>query len=187
MGETDQGQTFAGQTFTGQTFTGQTFTGQCFCGAVRYRLDAPPLFVHCCHCRDCQRQSGSAFAINALIERDRITLESGEPVAHAMKTESGRPHDIYRCPDCGSALWSDYGRRGVMVFVRVATLDAPSRLPPDVHIFTRSKIDWVDLSHPAPGATTGRPAQVCEAYYDMQAEWPPESLARREALLGPGR
>jgi hypothetical protein len=144
------------------------------------------MFVHCCHCTDCQKQAGSAFAINALIERDRVELLKGEPVAHEMKTDSGRPHDIYRCPDCGSALWSDYGRRRVMVFIRVATLDNPSALPPDVHIFTRSKIAWVDLSNPAPGATTGRPAKVCDVYYDMKTEWPPESLSRRETLKARG-
>jgi len=145
------------------------------------------MFVHCCHCRDCQKQAGSAFAINALIERGRIELMAGEPVPHEMKTDSGRPHDIYRCPKCLSALWSDYGRRKVMAFVRVATLDKPSALPPDVHIFTRSKLGWVDLSRQAPGATTGRPAGVFEVYYDMKAEWPAESLARRAALLGPGK
>ncbi len=162
-------------------------SGSCFCGAVRYRLTSAPMFVHCCHCRDCQKQAGSAFAINAIIERDRIALLSGAPVPHEMRTDSGRPHDIYRCPACLSALWSDYGRRKVMAFVRVATLDEPSALPPDVHIFTRSKIGWVDLSAPAPGATTGRPAGVFEVYYDMKTEWPAESLARREALLGKGK
>ena len=149
--------------------------GSCFCGAVRYQLETPPMFVHCCHCSDCQKQTGSAFAINALIERDRIALFSGEPQPVAMKTDSGQPHDIYRCPKCQSALWSDYGRRRVMVFVRVATLDTPSVLPPDVHIFTRSKLDWVVLP---------KGARAFEEYYDMEKEWPPESLARREALLG---
>ena len=165
----------------------ERMTGSCFCGAVRYRIASAPMFVHCCHCRDCQRQAGSAFAINGLIERDRIELLAGAPEPVAMKTDSGRPHDIWRCPECRSALWSDYGRRGVLVFLRLATLDDPGRFAPDVHIFTRSKIGWVDLSHPAPGATTGRPAKVCEVYYDMKTEWPPESLARRQALLGPAR
>ena len=152
--------------------------GSCFCGALRYRFEMPPLFVHCCHCSDCQKQSGSAFAINALIERDRITLLSGEPEPVEMKTDSGHPHDIYRCPKCQSALWSDYGRRRVMVFLRVATLDTPSALPPDVHIYTRSKLDWVVLPDGA---------RAFEEYYDMQKEWPPESLARREAMLGKGK
>lgn len=119
--------------------------GSCFCGFIRYRLETPPLFVHCCHCTDCQKQTGSAFAINALIERDRITLLSGAPEAVEMKTDSGLPHDIYRCPQCKTAVWSDYGRRRILAFVRVATLDDPSALPPDVHIYTRSKLGWVVL------------------------------------------
>ena len=152
--------------------------GSCFCGFVRYRLETPPMFVHCCHCTDCQKQTGSAFAINALIEKGRITLLAGEPEPVTMKTDSGHPHDIYRCPDCLSALWSDYGRRRVMAFLRVATLDEPSALPPDVHIYTRSKLDWVVLPEGA---------RAFEEYYDMEKEWPPESLARREALLGKGK
>ena len=108
--------------------------GGCACGAVRYRLGSAPMFVHCCHCRDCQRQTGSAFVLNALIETDRISLLSGDPAALAVPTDSGRPHEIYRCPACQTALWSDYGGRPALRFVRVGTLDQPAALPPDVHI-----------------------------------------------------
>ena len=120
-----------------------TFEGGCFCGAVRYRLNSRPMFVHCCHCRDCQRQTGSAFVVNALIETDRITLLSGEPEPVSMATDSGRPHDIYRCPLCKAPLWSDYGGRPALRFVRVTTLDEPTAIEPDVHIFTRSKLPWI--------------------------------------------
>jgi hypothetical protein len=152
----------------------QTFQGGCSCGAVRYRLNSEPMFVHCCHCRDCQRQTGSAFVINALIETDRITLLSGVPEPVAMGTDSGRPHDIYRCPSCRVALWSDYGRRA-MRFVRVGTLDNPTRIEPDVHIFTRSKLPWIRLPDSA---------RTFESYYDTNKEWPAESLERRCAILG---
>ena len=152
-------------------------TGGCFCDAVRYRLKTQPMFVHCCHCKDCQRQTGSAFVINAIIETDRIEY-SGEPAPVIMKTDSGRPHDIYRCPKCQTAVWSDYGRRPAIRFVRVGTLDEPSLLPPDVHIFTRSKLPWVVLP---------KDAKAFDVYYDMKTLWPKESLARREAILGPGR
>jgi len=154
-------------------------SGSCFCGRVRYRLTRPPMFVHCCHCRDCQKQTGGAFAVNALVERSAIVLADGspEPVRTTVKTDSGRPHDIYRCPECQSALWSDYGRRGVMVFLRVTTLDQGHDIAPDVHIFTRSKLPWLTLP---PGARS------FAEYYDMQAEWPPASLARRRAILGDG-
>jgi hypothetical protein len=147
--------------------------GGCSCGAVRYRLTSAPLFVHCCHCRDCQRQTGSAFVVNALIETDRVEVLSEAPEPVAVPTDSGRPHDIYRCPKCGIAVWSDYGRRGVLRFVRVGTLDDPAALPPDVHIYTRSKLPWVALPEDVP---------AFDVYYDMKALWPAESLSRREAL-----
>lgn len=152
-----------------------SLTGGCSCGAVRYRLRAAPMFVHCCHCRDCQRQTGSAFVINALIETDRIAVECSTPEPVAMPTESGRPHDIHRCPVCQVTLWSDYGRRPSLRFVRVGTLDDPAALPPDVHIFTRSKLPWIRLPEDVPAV---------EVYYEMQALWPAESLRRRRAILG---
>lgn len=152
--------------------------GGCACGKIRYRLRMPPMFVNCCHCRDCQRQTGSAFVINALTETDRIELLRGAPEAVTTPTESGRPHDIYRCPDCKVALWSDYGRRPSLRFLRVGTLDDAAALRPDAHIFTRSKLPWVRLPENA---------RAFEIYYDMKAEWPPESLRRREAILGPGK
>ena len=108
--------------------------GGCACAAVRYRLASPPMFVHCCHCRDCQRQTGSAFVINALIETDRILLLAGDPGPVAVPTDSGRPHLIYRCPNCRTAVWRDYGGRAALRFVRVGTLDNPAALSPDVHI-----------------------------------------------------
>ena len=150
--------------------------GGCACGAVRYRLSSEPMFVHCCHCRDCQRHTGSAFVLNALIETDRVTLLSGTPEPVQMPTDSGRPHEIFRCPKCQTAVWSDYGRRGVLRFVRVGTLDDPSALAPDVHIYTRSKLPWVRLPEGVP---------AFEAYYDSAKLWPTASLERRRAILGP--
>ena len=153
------------------------YDGSCTCGAIRFTLKSAPMFVHCCHCRDCQKQTGGAFAINALIERDRIsfTAESRQPNAVSMPTESGRPHDVYRCPDCQTAIWSDYGRREVIVFVRVSTLDRAHEIEPDVHIFVRSKVPWLRLPEKA---------RAFDIYYDMEQEWPAESLARRKAVLG---
>jgi hypothetical protein len=149
-------------------------SGGCACGAVRYRLASAPMFVHCCHCRDCQRQTGSAFVLNALIESDRV-IASGETARSSMPTDSGRPHAIDRCAACGTALWSEYGGVAQLRFVRVGTLDAPAALPPDVHIYVRSKLPWVEL--PA-----GVPA--FEAYYDSRSLWPAASLARRKAIFG---
>ena len=150
--------------------------GGCACGAVRYRLASEPMFVHCCHCPDCQRQTGSAFVLNALIETDRIAVLSGAPEPVQMPTDSGRPHEIFRCPKCQTAVWSDYGRRGVLRFVRVGTLDDPGALAPDVHIYTRSKLPWVRLPEGVP---------AFEVYYEMSKLWPAASLERRRAILGP--
>jgi hypothetical protein len=149
--------------------------GGCACGAVRYRLGASPLFVHCCHCRDCQRQTGSAFVLNALIETDRIALRQGDPAPVAVPTDSGRPHRIFRCRDCRTAVWSEYGGVEKLRFVRVGTLDDPAALPPDVHIYTRSKLPWVSLPPGAP---------AFEAYYDSAKLWPAASLERRRAIFG---
>jgi hypothetical protein len=152
-----------------------TLEGGCACGAVRYRLGSAPMFVHCCHCCDCQRQTGSAFVINALIETDRIQLLSGAPVAVAVPTDSGRPHHIHRCPACHTAMWSDYGGRPALRFARVGTLDDAAALSPDVHIFTLSKLPWVVLPPAVPAFA---------AYYDPNTLWPPASLERRRAILG---
>lgn len=149
--------------------------GGCACAAVRYRLKSGPMFTHCCHCLDCQRQTGSAFVINALIETHRIEMLSGAPVAVSLPTDSGRPHDVYRCAGCQTALWSDYGRRPALRFVRVGTLDDPTAIAPDVHIFTRSKQPWVGLPPEVPAV---------EVFYDLEALWPKESLERRKAILG---
>ncbi len=153
----------------------EALAGGCACGAVRYRLESSPMFVHGCHCLECRRQTGGAFVINALIETDRITLLAGALQPTPVPTDSGGAHDIYRCTQCQTALWSDYGRRPALRFVRVGTLDDPSALEPDVHIFTRSKLAWVGLPR-------GTPAFA--VYYDAAKLWPAESLARRRAILG---
>jgi hypothetical protein len=132
------------------------------------------MFVHCCHCLDCQRQTGSAFVLNALIETARVQRLGVEPVRFAMPTDSGQPHGIYRCPTCEIAVWSEYGGLAALRFVRVGTLDDPRALAPDVHIYVRSKQPWIQL--PA-----GVPA--FDAYYDSKALWPADSLARRRALF----
>jgi len=149
--------------------------GGCACGRLRYRLKAAPMFVHCCHCADCQRQTGSAFVINALIETSQVEVLSGATAGVAVPTDSGRPHVIHRCPTCQTAIWSHYGGRDALSFVRVGTLDRPAEAPPNVHIYTRSKLPWVVLPDGVP---------AFEDYYDSRELWPPDSLARRKALFG---
>jgi hypothetical protein len=148
--------------------------GGCTCGAVRYRMNTRPLFVHCCHCRWCQRETGASFALNAMIEADRVSLLQGDPEIVNTPSNSGKGQKITRCPVCRIALWSNYAGAGDAVrFIRVGTLDDPDRLPPDIHIFTASKQRWVVLP-------PGMPA-VSE-YYDSAKYWPRESLERREIL-----
>jgi hypothetical protein len=147
--------------------------GGCACGAVRYRLVSDPLFTHCCHCLNCQRQTGSAFVINLLIEADRVELLSGDPQAVDAPRDDGSTQRIYRCRTCQVAVFSEYGRPDVR-FVRGGTLDEPTSVTPDVHIYTRSKVDWVTLPESVP---------AFEAFYDTKALWPTASLERLEALM----
>ena len=149
--------------------------GGCTCRAVRYRMTSAPIIVHCCHCRWCQRETGASFALNAVIEADRVLLTSGEPELVLTPSHSGKGQKIRRCPQCKVAVWSHYAGAGEKFdFIRVGTLDEPDRLPPDVHIFTSTKQPWVVIP-------PGMPA-VSE-YYDRAKYWPAESLERRTALL----
>lgn len=149
--------------------------GGCDCRAVRYQMETNPLFVHCCHCRWCQRESGASFALNAMVEAERVTLLEGAPEVVDTPSASGKGQKIARCPHCRVALWSNYAGAGPSVrFVRVGTLDEPDHLPPDIHIFTASKQPWVVLPEGPPAVP---------AYYDRKAFWPAASLARREVLL----
>jgi len=154
--------------------------GGCGCRAVRYRMLTAPMFVHCCHCTWCQRETGSAFALNAMIEADRVVLLSGEVEAVNTPSNSGKGQKISRCPSCRIALWSNYAGAGESIrFVRVGTLDEAFRLAPDIHIFTSTKLPWVIL----PADTPAVPE-----YYDRAKYWPQASLDRRAAVLpGPAR
>jgi len=151
--------------------------GGCACGAVRYRLTSDPLFIHCCHCLNCQRQTGSAFVINLLIEADRVELLAGEPQAVDVPRDDGSAQPIFRCPACQVALFSTYSRPEVR-FVRAGTLDRPADIAPDVHIFTRSKVGWVVLPDSVP---------AFEVYYDQGELWPEASTERLRAAVAAER
>ena len=152
---------------------GDTREGGCACGAVRYRLASEPLFVHCCHCLSCQRQTGSAFVVNVLIEADRVEVQGDAPEPVDAPRDDGSVQRIHRCPTCWVAVFSEYGRPEIL-FVRGGTLDRPASVAPDVHIYTRSKVPWVALPDDVP---------AFEAYYDSKTLWPAESLARLRAAL----
>ncbi|MCL2906999.1 GFA family protein [Shewanella fodinae] len=149
--------------------------GGCDCGFIRYRLNCKPLIVHCCHCSWCQRETGSAFAVNAMVESEQVELLQGEPELINTPSASGQGQQIARCPKCHVALWSHYAGSGPLTkFVRVGTLDQPQVLPPDVHIFTSTKQPWVILPEHIPAFAE---------YYDRQLVWSADSLQRAEVLM----
>jgi len=149
--------------------------GGCDCGRIRYRMETAPLIVHCCHCRWCQRETGTAFALNALIEAERLVHLKEEPEVIDTPSQSGRGQKIARCPLCRIAVWSYYGGAGpILRFIRVGTLDTPQVLRPDIHIFTASRQPWVVLPEGVPAVPE---------FYEIERQWSPESLARRELFL----
>lgn len=150
--------------------------GRCACGEVRYRLTAAPMIVHCCHCTWCQRETGSAFVINAVIERDRLEVTHGDAELVMTPSASGKGQEIARCPTCHVALWSHYGgSRRRSAFVRAGTLDERAAVAPDVHVFVASKLPWVTLPDRVP--------QFAAFYDDPAAVWRPESRERWRAML----
>ena len=155
--------------------TGYPVEGGCDCRYVRYRVTSAPMVVHCCHCRWCQRESGTAFALNAMYESDRVEHIAGEPEVIDTPSASCAGQKIARCPKCRVALWSHYAGSGpVTRFVRVGTLDNPDLMPPDVHIFTSTRQQWVVIPDGA---------RAFPEFYDREAVWSAEALARRRALL----
>lgn len=155
----------------------QTHDGGCTCGHVRYRMTGAPMIVHCCHCSWCQTQTGSAFVLNALTEAGNVALLAGDVEATDTVSPSGEGQVIHRCPKCSVALWSNYfmgGLRDRVRFVRVGTLDDPAALPPDIHIFTTTRLPWVAIPPDH---------RAVEAFYDVAETYSPDSLARRAALF----
>ncbi len=150
-----------------------TYDGGCTCRQVRYRMTSNPMIVHCCHCHWCQRETGSAFAINAMIEADRVAVLTGEVEIIDTPSDSGNGQRISRCPECHVAVWSNYSSDAIHC-VRVGTLDEPDRLPPDIHIFTSSKQSWIVLPPDIPAV---------EEYYESSDMWPADSLARLASLV----
>ncbi|MBV9252003.1 MAG: GFA family protein [Acetobacteraceae bacterium] len=152
----------------------KSMEGGCTCGQVRYRVTGRPLIVHACHCRWCQRETGTAHALNALYEADRVVHLGAEPEMVDTPSASGKGQRIARCPVCRVAVWSNYAGGGPAVrFIRVGTLDDPDQCPPDIHIFTSSKQPWVTLPSSA---------MAVPEFYDLDKVWPPESLERRRIM-----
>lgn len=151
----------------------ETFEGGCACRQVRYRMNSRPFIVHCCHCSWCQRETGSAFVVNALVEADRVDVLSGAPERVLTPSLSGKGQIVLRCPECRVALWSHYAGSGEGVnFMRVGALDEPAAMPPDIHIYTSTKLPWVVLPEGVPAVSE---------FYDVRSYWTPETMARWQA------
>ena len=147
--------------------------GGCACGALRYRLASEPMFIHCCHCLNCQRQTGSTFVVNLLIEADRLEVLSGTSEPIDAPRDDGSVQRIFRCTRCQVAVFSEYGRSELR-YVRGGTLDDPTNIAPDVHIYVRSKVEWVIIPPSTP---------AFEEYYDTDELWPSDRLRRLDAIL----
>ena len=151
--------------------------GGCSCGHVRYQITSKPLIVHCCHCRWCQRQTGTAFALNALFDASNVKLLMGDVSEKLIASPSGKGQVIARCPKCKIAVWSNYfmgGIKDLIRFIRVGTLDDPDQLPPDVHIFTSTKQPWINLP--------SNDLSVSE-FYDYETTWSKKNLKRKKELM----
>ncbi|KAF3077312.1 hypothetical protein CFAM422_000703 [Trichoderma lentiforme] len=209
--------------------------GGCPCGHIRYQINLPPLIVQTCHCTLCQRQIGSAFAINAIIESSAINLlpsaplttppskadaaqassspavsgtvcgvlpafadftnaattatvvpqstsstaasaTPNSPILVTIPTQSKVGQTVAQCPLCRGSLWNYYADGGLfMTYIITSTLDRPWELEPDVHIFTRSKRDFITISD-------GKP-QFEGQYPDRSVFFRPDCKARVDALL----
>lgn len=153
----------------------KALAGGCACGELRYKLTSTPLFAHCCHCRDCQRAAGAPFIVNAMIEADRIVVTKGAPSTSPAPSSTKSAHHVFRCPTCQAPLWSRYGLKAPLRYLRVASLDDPDALTPGAHIFVRSRAPWLALDDAIPAYRT---------WYKPEKLWPPESLARLAAAKG---
>jgi hypothetical protein len=153
----------------------QLVEGGCACGSVRYRLGREPLVVHCCHCLNCQRQTGSAFVVNLMIEASHVEVIAGTPEPVDVPREGSSTQRIFRCPVCRVAVFSEYGHPGLR-YVRAGTLDRPTGVTPDIHIYTRSKVTWVAIPESVP---------AFEVAYEVRELWPAASLERLDAILAP--
>lgn len=149
--------------------------GGCGCGAVRYRVEGEPIFVNNCHCRLCQRQTGSTSVVNAFFESDRVTVTQGALIEYTFKGGSGSDHVMRRCAECGTAVFSHYPRAGrLSTGIRVGSFDDPSAFTPTAVVFTESKMPWVALPEGIP---------AFEQYYEPSELLAPDRFARLQALV----
>ncbi|HEY8604194.1 GFA family protein [Tsuneonella suprasediminis] len=124
--------------------------GGCNCRHARYKLHGAPLAVAACHCRNCQRQSGSAYSVNLVVAGDSVAIEGELACYEDPDSESGKPVLREFCPNCGSPIRSIPTASPAMVAIKAGTLDNPDAFPPAIHIWTCQMLDWVDVPEGVP-------------------------------------
>ncbi|MFT4560575.1 MAG: hypothetical protein ACI9BW_000309 [Gammaproteobacteria bacterium] len=150
-------------------------SGGCVCGQVRYELKDGPLFVHACHCSDCQRATGSAFVVNLGVASSDFVIE-GKTSTVTNPTPSGSGYDAHFCPNCATVLWSKYHFIDLPILaLRGGTLDDPNLAPPTYHVHTRRKQSWVVL----PNDT-----QIFDEWFEPAEVWSKEALTKIENMVG---
>jgi hypothetical protein len=121
-----------------------TMAGGCQCGTVRYQISGPPVELYVCHCRECQKQSSSAFGISAIVRRADFKITQGEVKSWTRPTDTGRRLRCVFCPDCGSRLWHERVSEILpTISVKGGSLDKPVDLAQAVHIWTSRKLEGV--------------------------------------------
>ena len=149
--------------------------GGCACGALRYEVRGEPIFVNHCHCRLCQRQTGSVGVLNAFFESDRVAVIQGELTEHIFKAGSGGDHIVCRCAECGTAVFSYYPRVGRLgTGIRVGSFDDPDAFTPTAVVFTESRMHWAPLPEGIP---------AFEQYYNPFELLNEASVARLKAMV----
>ena len=152
---------------------GEKLTGGCMCGQVKYQITEKPLFTQACHCKDCKVLTGSSYVVNSSILENTLIVE-GEVSSAELKAGSGASCKTYFCAKCGTYVYADYDSAVKRLTVRTKTLDSPEKFPPQVHIFTKDKDPWLNLSEDT----------VCfKEMYDPKKIWPEESLKRYSEYL----
>lgn len=122
------------------------YTGGCQCGQIRYEIRAEPLTLYVCHCKECQKQSSSAFGMSMPVFRDAVIILQGQPKQWKRGAESGREVIRSFCDTCGTRLFHYPARNPQITNIKPGTLDDTSWLKPVANLWTRSAQKWVVLS-----------------------------------------
>lgn len=121
------------------------YTGRCLCGEIEYRLNEEPVTYYACHCTDCQKRSGSSFGLSMLVKRSSLEVTKGEPSLQVLKGPDGTPRRQRNCRSCGIRLWSEPAKYPELAVLRPGSLDDIKSFQPVAHIWTRSKLPWVQI------------------------------------------